>query len=188
VGGEDTSKFTFFALFLGNWRSPAAGQTRTSSLGPHVRFRRVRTREGSPLIKLRNSAARFSRLTNGCGVGFRQLRTCRRTRPGQLCNKFGRNDNSRIWFLDAATYRLSQLLRSGVCMIVLSAWIAATIAAAALLLGRVYLKQAANVAGLLEAGASALQPEYFPSPVARQGVSGIGEANVFSTHVGPASF
>ena len=30
--------------------------------------------------------ARFSRLTNGCalecGVGFRQLRTCRRTRPG----------------------------------------------------------------------------------------------------------
>ena len=29
------------------------------------------------------------RLTNGCalecGVGFRQLRTCRRTRPGQLC-------------------------------------------------------------------------------------------------------
>src|SRR5258705_7739567 len=33
--------------------------------------------------------ARFSRLTNGCalecGVGFRQLRTCRRTRPGQLC-------------------------------------------------------------------------------------------------------
>ena len=33
--------------------------------------------------------AMFSRLTNGCalecGVGFRQLRTCRRTRPGQLC-------------------------------------------------------------------------------------------------------
>ena len=37
---------------------PAAGQTRTSSLGPHVRFRRVQTlvREGSPLVKLRNSA------------------------------------------------------------------------------------------------------------------------------------
>jgi hypothetical protein len=33
-------------------------QTRTSSLGPHVRFRRVQTlvREGSPLVKLRNSA------------------------------------------------------------------------------------------------------------------------------------
>jgi hypothetical protein len=34
-----------------------------------------------------NTKARFSRLTNGCalecGVGFRQLRTCRRTRPGQ---------------------------------------------------------------------------------------------------------
>ena len=33
------------------------------------------------------SEARFSRLTNGgaleCGVGFRQLRTCRRTRPGR---------------------------------------------------------------------------------------------------------
>jgi len=23
-----------------------------------------------------------------CGVGFRQLRTCRRTRPGQLCADF----------------------------------------------------------------------------------------------------
>jgi len=61
--------------------------------GPHVRSRRVQTlvREGSPLVKLRNAAARFSRLTNGCalecGVGFRQLRTCRRTRPGQLCAK-----------------------------------------------------------------------------------------------------
>jgi hypothetical protein len=34
------------------------GQTRTSSLGPHVRFRRVQTlvREGSPLVKRRNSA------------------------------------------------------------------------------------------------------------------------------------
>src|SRR6478672_8057116 len=34
----------------------AMGQTRTSSLGPHVRFRRVQTlaREGSPLVKLRN--------------------------------------------------------------------------------------------------------------------------------------
>jgi hypothetical protein len=31
------------------------GQTRTSSLEPHVRFRRVQTsiREGSPLVKLR---------------------------------------------------------------------------------------------------------------------------------------
>ena len=33
----------------------------------------------------------FSRLTNGCalecGVGFRQLRTCRRTGPGQRCAK-----------------------------------------------------------------------------------------------------
>ena len=33
--------------------------------------------------------ATFSRLTNRCalegGVGFRQLRMCRRTRPGQLC-------------------------------------------------------------------------------------------------------
>src|SRR4029077_4954564 len=33
--------------------------------------------------------ARVSRLTSGCalecGVGFRQLRTCRRIRPGQLC-------------------------------------------------------------------------------------------------------
>jgi hypothetical protein len=26
-----------------------------------------------------------------CGVGFRQLRTCRRTRPGQLCATCGRN-------------------------------------------------------------------------------------------------
>ena len=35
------------------------GPTRTSSFwGPHVRFRRVQTlvREGSPLVKLRNSA------------------------------------------------------------------------------------------------------------------------------------
>jgi hypothetical protein len=34
------------------------GQTRTSSLGPHVRFRRGQTlvREASPLVKLRNSA------------------------------------------------------------------------------------------------------------------------------------
>jgi hypothetical protein len=34
------------------------GQTLPSSLGPHVRFRRVQTlvREGSPLVKLRNSA------------------------------------------------------------------------------------------------------------------------------------
>ena len=33
-------------------------QTRTSSWGPHVRFRRVQTlvREGSPLVKLSNSA------------------------------------------------------------------------------------------------------------------------------------
>jgi hypothetical protein len=33
-------------------------QTRTSSLGPHVRFRQAQTlvREGSPLVKLRNSA------------------------------------------------------------------------------------------------------------------------------------
>ena len=35
--------------------------------------------------------ARFSRLTNGCAlecrVSFRQLRTCRRTRPGQLWAK-----------------------------------------------------------------------------------------------------
>jgi hypothetical protein len=38
-------------------RSPN-GQTRTSSLGPHVRFRRGQTlvREGSPLVKQRNSA------------------------------------------------------------------------------------------------------------------------------------
>jgi hypothetical protein len=37
---------------------PRVGQTRTSSLGPHVRFRRGQTlvREGSPLVKLRNSA------------------------------------------------------------------------------------------------------------------------------------
>ena len=34
------------------------GQTRTSSLGAAFRFRRVQTlvREGSPLVKLRNSA------------------------------------------------------------------------------------------------------------------------------------
>jgi hypothetical protein len=33
-------------------------QRTASSLGPHVRFRRVQTlvREGSPLVKLRNSA------------------------------------------------------------------------------------------------------------------------------------
>ncbi len=37
--------------------SNSQGQTRTSSLGPHVRFRRVQTlvREGSPLVKLRNA-------------------------------------------------------------------------------------------------------------------------------------
>ena len=27
------------------------------------------------------------RMRLACGVGFRQLRTCRRTRPGQLCAK-----------------------------------------------------------------------------------------------------
>jgi hypothetical protein len=38
--------------------SHSLGQTRTSSLGPHVRFRRVQplVREDSPLVKLRNSA------------------------------------------------------------------------------------------------------------------------------------
>jgi hypothetical protein len=38
--------------------SHSLGQTRTSSLGADVRFRRVQTlvREGSPLVKLRNSA------------------------------------------------------------------------------------------------------------------------------------
>src|SRR6478609_1938732 len=57
---------------------------RTSASGEQTLVREV-----SPLVKRRNSAARFSRLTNGCalecGVGFRLLRTCRRTRPGQLC-------------------------------------------------------------------------------------------------------
>jgi len=47
--------------------------------GTFVRF----TQAGADLF----AQARFSRLTNGCalecGVGFRQLRTCRRTRPGQ---------------------------------------------------------------------------------------------------------
>ena len=43
----------------GAFRRTAKGQTRSSSLGPHVRFRRVQTlvREGSPLVKLRNSTA-----------------------------------------------------------------------------------------------------------------------------------
>ena len=42
---------------LGPANDRIGGQTRTSSLGPHVRFRRVQTlvREGSPLVKLRNS-------------------------------------------------------------------------------------------------------------------------------------
>ena len=45
--------------------------------------------QGSSRPRLFVPKARFSRLSNGCalecGVGLRQLRTCRRTRPGQLC-------------------------------------------------------------------------------------------------------
>jgi hypothetical protein len=72
--------------------------TRASSWGPHVRFRRVTlVREGSPLVKLRNSASKVQsvdqRMRLERGVGFRQLRTCRRTRPGQLCAKSGRTAN-----------------------------------------------------------------------------------------------
>ena len=82
-------------------------------MGPHVRFRRVRTREGSPLIKLRNSAARFSRLTNGCGVGFRQLRTCRRTRPGQLCDRSCREQMQQMkWRLFAYSITSSAVASS----------------------------------------------------------------------------
>ena len=56
--------------------SANGGQTRTSSVGPHVRFRRVQTlvREGSPLVKLRNSAVVVMVVTplwfstvDGCG-------------------------------------------------------------------------------------------------------------------------
>jgi hypothetical protein len=32
-----------------------------------------------------------------CGVGFRQLRTCRRTRPGQLCAMSGRKQVQQYW-------------------------------------------------------------------------------------------
>ena len=41
-------------------RACDAGRLWVISLGPHVRFRRVQTlvREGSPLVKLRNSACR----------------------------------------------------------------------------------------------------------------------------------
>ena len=57
---------------------------------PHVRFRRVQHWSGRA-VRWSSCAillARFSRLTTdapGMRVGFRQLRTCRRTRPGQLC-------------------------------------------------------------------------------------------------------
>ena len=46
------------------------GQTRTSSLGPHVRFRRVQTlvREGSPLVKLRNSGLNAKTLNRLCAA------------------------------------------------------------------------------------------------------------------------
>jgi len=44
---------------------------------------------GGPQAAHLPKQARFSRLNQRmrleCGVGFRQLRTCRRTRPGQLC-------------------------------------------------------------------------------------------------------
>jgi hypothetical protein len=43
-------------------------------------------------IAPKTSAAKFQsvdqRMRLECGVGFRQLRTCRRTRPGQLCADF----------------------------------------------------------------------------------------------------
>ena len=46
-----------------------------------------------PPHRCQRQRAGHSRLTNGCalecGVGFRQLRTCRRTRPGQLCRNGG---------------------------------------------------------------------------------------------------
>ncbi len=70
--GVPTSKFEV----KGRRRCPA----RSSS---------VREPRGACLLSLHVAPKpRFSRLTDGCalecGVGFRQLRTCRRTRPGQL--------------------------------------------------------------------------------------------------------
>ena len=68
----------------GRMRPIAAGRRRR---GSSRRTRRARRCAGS--ARRSGAKARFSRLTNGCalecGVGFRQLRTCRRTRPGQLC-------------------------------------------------------------------------------------------------------
>ena len=62
---------------------PPWGRTSASAECRPWSGRAVRWSSGAILL------ARFSRLTNGCalecGVGFRQLRTCRRTGPGQLC-------------------------------------------------------------------------------------------------------
>ena len=50
---------------------------------------RYRWRQLNSSVDLSKVQSVDQRMRLECGVGFRQLRTCRRTRPGQLCTKLG---------------------------------------------------------------------------------------------------
>jgi len=71
---------------LGSWPARVAGRDLGLRRRAEAVLRELRTELANACLEM---AAKCGRLTNGCalecGVGFRQLRTCGRTRPGQLC-------------------------------------------------------------------------------------------------------
>ena len=72
---------------------------------------RGRQRLGGATVALSKVQSVDQRMRLECGVGFRQLRTCRRIRPGQLCANNGR-ERVQQWMHQKAGYWITSSARA----------------------------------------------------------------------------